>query len=51
MGRKPLLSAPQIAHARKPVKLGKHLSAAASELKILRSTIYQTLGYCFPFGF
>jgi hypothetical protein len=48
MGRKPLPSAQQIAHARKPVKLGEYPGAVASELKVSRSTIYRALGYCFP---
>jgi DNA invertase Pin-like site-specific DNA recombinase len=43
MGRKPLLSAPQIAHARNLIEQGEHPDAVASSLKISPSTIYRAL--------
>jgi DNA invertase Pin-like site-specific DNA recombinase len=43
MGRKPLRSAPQIAHARQLTEQGEHPDAVASSLKVSRSTIDRAL--------
>ena len=43
MGRKPLLSAQQVAHARKLIEQGERPDDVASSLNVSRSTIYRAL--------
>jgi DNA invertase Pin-like site-specific DNA recombinase len=43
MGRKPLLSAQQVAHARKLLEQGEHHNAVARSLHVSRRTLYRAL--------
>ncbi len=46
MGRRRLLSAQQVAHARKLIEQGEHPNAVAGSLHVSRSTIYRALVQC-----